>query len=109
MNIVKPVAIWASLEWGLKVIAFGPRSFQAVTEDGEILVISCLIQDHVDSSLIIPKFNNSYLVICIPNKEGDNCVLLTRDDCINHFNQKVTFKWVAKTLRKKFRIGISMT
>lgn len=62
-----------------------------------------------DFNVFIPRFEEEYICICLPNKSGDNNVLLTKDDCKDVMNQKVSMKWISQRIKKKWETKISPT
>lgn len=60
-----------------------------------------------DFNVFIPSFTEKYICIIIPNKKGDNSVLLTRDDCKGVMGSKVSMQWIAEKLKKKWAMPIS--
>lgn len=62
-----------------------------------------------DFNVFIPLFTEKYICIIIPNKKGDNSVLLTREDCADVMGGKVSMQWIADKLKKKWAMKISPT
>lgn len=104
----KPVGLYAALEWGLRDVKFlGPFSFCGSKEDIN-LTFHCTMNDYdSDFNVFIPSFTEKYICIIIPNKKGDNSVLLTRDDCKGVMGSKVSMQWIAEKLKKKWAMPIS--
>ena len=106
----KPVGLYAAVEWGLRDITFlGPYSFCG-TKDNTNLTFHCIMQDYDQNfDVYIPKFDEKFICLVIPNKEGDNSVVLTRDDCKEVMGSKVSLEWIAQKLRRKWEMKISRT
>jgi len=66
-----------------------------------------MIDYDIDFKVFIPSFTEKYICIIIPNKKGDNSVLLTRDDCSSVMGSKVSMQWIADKLKKKWEMKIS--
>lgn len=100
----KPFGFYACWEWGLRDIKFlSPFSFSA-NKDGKRITFFVHVQDHSDEyEVSLPLFSEDYLILYIPNKEGDNCVVIDGKDCIGRLT--ANFKWIALSLKRKFRIN----
>lgn len=97
------------MEWGLKDVEFlSPYSFRC--NHG---LFYCRQRNHEDSKIFIEWYDDEkdheYVVYLIPNKRGDNCVLFRAKDIAPMSNKWVTFEWIAKHLKKKWRIDVSTT
>ena len=100
----KLLAVYASIEWGLRDIEFlGPHYFKS--NHGKF---GCRVVDHEDSSIFInwreDQKDDEYEVYIIRNKEGDNAVLFRAIDLEPMSNKWVSFEWIAKHLKKKWRV-----
>ena len=86
----KGIALLMSVEWGLRDIRFlSPHSFSA-SKDEKVFEFFVYTSPHDDNfDVMIPEFNNEYLILFIPNKTGDNCVLMTCVDCLESMGSKV--------------------
>lgn len=106
----KPIGLYAAMEWGLKNVKFvSPFSFCG-SKEGKELTFQVSWQDHAeDFSLLIPEFNEQYLIMYIPNKKGDNAVLLTREDCLSSMGSRVNMKWIAERIKTKWIMTTSPT
>ena len=106
----KPVGLYAAVEWGLRNITFlGPYSFCG-SKDNVNLTFHCNMQDYdEDFDVYIPEFTEKYIMLIIPNKDGDNSVLLTKDDCADVMGSKVSLKWISNKLRRKWEMKVSRT
>ena len=68
------------------------------------------MRDHdKDMNIFIPKFTEEYLCLYIPNKKGDNAVVLTKEDCEGVMGTKVSMQWIADKLKKKWAMSTSPT
>lgn len=106
----KPLGLYAALEWGLRDITFlSPFSFRA-TKGSVNLTFHCIMTDHDNNlNIFIPKFTEEFLCLYIPNKKGDNTVVLTREDCKDVMGSKVSMQWIADKLKKKWEMTLSQT
>ena len=105
----KLIALYGSLEWGLRDITFlSPFSFRC--NHGEFL---CRARNHEDAKIFVEWLEDErddwYVVYIIPNKAGDNCVLFKSVDIAEMSNKWITFEWIAKKYKKKWRIDIQST
>ena len=100
----KPFGLYAMMEWGLRDVKFlSPFSFSANTGDST-LTFHVSIQDHTEAHEVeLPAIDEQYLILYIPNKRGDNCVVIDAKDCPS-VDTFVEFKWVAKHLKRKFYV-----
>ena len=100
----KPFGFYACWEWGLSNVKFlSPFSFSA-NKDGKEITFFVHVQDHTDKHQVsLPLFAEDYLILYIPNKVGDNCVVIDGNDCIGQLT--INFKWIAASLKRKFRIN----
>ncbi len=60
-----------------------------------------------DFEVYIPEFTEKYIMLMIPNKKGDNSVLLTKDDCADVMGGKVSLKWISNKLKRKWEMKVS--
>lgn len=68
------------------------------------------MSDHdEDFNVYIPKFTEKFICLIIPNKKGDNSVVLTKEDCQEVMGKKVSMQWIADKLKKKWAVTISRT
>ena len=104
----KPVGLYAALEWGLRDVKFlGPFSFCG-RKDKVNLTFHCVMNDYDSNfNVFIPSFTEKYICIVLPNKKGDNSVLLTREDCMDVMGGSVSMQWIADKLKKKWAMEIS--
>jgi len=59
-----------------------------------------------DFTVSIPKFDTDFLLLFIPNKEGDNCVILTRADTWEKRANRVDMVWISKKLKRKWNANL---
>lgn len=100
----KAIALYASIEWGLRDIEFlSPCFFKC--DHGKF---GCHFVDHEDCKIFISwredMRHDEYDVYVIRNKDGDNAVLFRSIDLEPMSNKWVSFEWIAKNLKKKWRI-----
>jgi len=104
----KAFGLYASIEWGLRDVKFlSPHSFSASNGTHTWCFYCCLHEYDTNFDLLIPEFDDDYLILSIPNKDGDNCVLLEKTDCAEFMNQKVSMKWIATKIKRKW--GVTFT
>jgi len=103
----KVVGLYAALEWGLRNIEFlGPYSFCG-RKDNVNLTFHCNMQDYDEDFMVyVPEFTEKFICLTFPNKKGDNSVVLTREDCIPVMKTKVSMKWIAEKLKRKWEMKI---
>jgi len=99
----KGIGLFVSIEWGLKNLRFfGPHSFSA-KKDGKEFTFDVFTSPYDQNmDVYLPSFISQYVIIFIPNKSGDNCVLMTREDCISSQETKVSMKWIAERIKRKW-------
>lgn len=92
------------IEWGLRDIEFlSPSSFKAQGKDRKH-TFHAAITSHYNTMVDIPVFDEEFLVMLIDNKEGDNLILLTHNDCVEVKGTSVDFHWLAPRIKKKFHV-----
>lgn len=100
----KAFSLYASIEWGLSgVRTLSPFSFEG-SKAGRLMSFHCSLQDSENYQVTIPNFEEEFLLLSIANKQGDNCVVLTREDCKPSMGGSVDFHWLAKHLKRKFDV-----
>ena len=103
----KAFGLYASIEWGLSgVTTLSPFSFTG-SKDGKELTFHSVITEAEGYSVPIPEFAEQFLILCIANKKGDNCVVLTHQDCKQSMGEDVDFNWIAQHLKRKFHVQYS--
>lgn len=106
----KVIALYGCIEWGLRDVEFlSPSSFRCNQGVFRVQAVN-----HEDTKVFIhwreDQKDDEYEVYIIKNKmHGDNCVLFKAQDLEDMSNKWVSFKWIAKNLRKKWRIEIQST
>lgn len=101
----KLIGLYASIEWGLRDIKFlSPHSFSS--NHG---TFTCAYKTHEDGKVFVSwredMRDDEYDVFIIRNKElGDNAVLFRSKDLEPMSNKWITFEWIAKHLKKKWRV-----
>ena len=106
----KPLGLYAAIEWGLRDVKFlSPFSFCG-SKDDITHTFHCSMQDYDDDfKVYIPEFTEDFIVIFLPNKKGDNNILLTNEDCKEVMGTKVSMEWIANRIKKKWATKISRT
>lgn len=97
--------LYAAIEWGLKSVNFfSPHSFSGVNNNGGSTSFFCVMSDHKDYEVHIPENKDDYVILCITNKNGDNCVLMKSSDCSG---KTLSMQDMVPLIKRKFRIEIS--
>lgn len=100
----KALGLVCVIEWGLGDIEFlSPSSFKAKGKDRKH-TFHAIITSHYNTMVDIPVFDEEFLVMLIDNKEGDNLILLTHNDCVDVKGTSVDFHWLAPRIKKKFHV-----
>jgi hypothetical protein len=73
------------------------------------MTFHCSLQDSENYMVDIPEFESEFLILAIANKRGDNCVVLTKEDCAGSMGESVDFQWIAKHLKRKFDVQYTPT
>ena len=99
----KVFGLYASIEWGLRDIKFlGPQSFCG-SKEGKTWSFFANVSEHdKEFDVFLPKFEDDYVILFIPNKVGDNCVLIDKASCTERMGQKVSMKWIAQRIKRKW-------
>jgi hypothetical protein len=91
---------FAFFEWGLRDLEFlGPHSFRAKGKDDKYVSFFCHVEDHKDYSVSIPETDNDFVMLCMMNNAGDNCVLMRSKDCAG---RRMTLQEIAPLIKKKW-------
>ncbi len=108
MNYLSKVfSLYARLEWGLSDVKITtPIFFSAKTEMGTDVNFTCVMDDHIDMTVFIPEFDK-FLLMLIPNKKGDNFIVLDKAGCKDIIGKRVTFKEIANAIRRKTRFEVT--
>jgi hypothetical protein len=97
----KLFANFALFEWGLSSFKLlGPHSFMGVGKEDKEVTFFCHIENHKDFTVSIPSNNEDFVILCIPNKAGDNCVVMKSSDCSGRV---MSLEEIAKVIKRKFR------
>ena len=103
----KVLSVYARLEWGMSDVKITtPIFFSAKTQKGDAVNFTCVMEDHKDMTVFIPEFDQ-FLLMLIPNKKGDNFIVLDHKGCESMMNQIVTFKQIANVVRRKTRFEVT--
>jgi len=99
----KPFSLFTSLDWGLRdVKVTSPFSFSA-RKNGLEMSFKCVIMYHNNGMVMMKKYDEDYLLLLIPNKKGDNFIVLTKEDCEEQMEELVSFEWLAPRIKRKTR------
>jgi len=102
-SLSKGFGVYAMIEWGLRDIEFlSPQTFSACKGTRRMSFHVHAENYDKDFTVSIPKFDTDFLLLFIPNKEGDNCVILTRADTWEKRASRVDMTWIAKKLKRKW-------
>lgn len=95
------------MEWGLRDIEFlSPQTFSAC-KNGRRMSFHVHAENYdKDFTVSIPKFGTDFLIVFIPNKEGDNCVVLTKEDSWEKRDSRVDMIWISKKLKRKWNANL---
>jgi len=61
------------------------------------------MSDHENYEVYIPENNDDYVILCISNKNGDNCILMKSSECSG---MKLSMQDMVPLIKRKFRIEI---
>ena len=107
-SLFKAFGLFASVEWGLGGVKFlSPHSFSGKKGGVEISFYVHCEEYNEDFSVSIPEFTDDYLIVFIPNKKGDNCVIITKQDCEGKMSSLVNLKWISTKLKRKWDARIT--
>ena len=99
----KAFGLYASIEWGLRNVKFlSPHSFCASNETDTWSFHTYVSEYDAEFNVFLPEFDDDYIILSIPNKGGDNCVLMDKASCKECMNQKVSMKWIATRIKRKW-------
>jgi hypothetical protein len=103
ISLSKGFGLFAAIEWGLGDVKFlSPQSFSG-KKNGRVMTFHVHAENYdKDFTVSVPKFDTDFLLLFIPNKEGDNCVVLTRPDTWERTGQRVDMVWISKKLKRKW-------
>ena len=105
MNCLSKVfSIYARLEFGIgDVKVINPFLFTGCPKgSNKRYEFHCQSYNHIDTKIFIPKFNDT-LFILIPNKKGDNFIVLKESDLKDKMDGMVDFKTLANVIKFKSR------
>lgn len=106
----RPLGLYAAMEWGLGNIKFlSPFSFCG-SRGGKTMDFHVVFNEYDEVyDIDLPEFNEQFLILLIPNKPGDNTVVLSREDCKEKMGKKVSMAWVATRIKRKWTMNLSRT
>jgi len=97
--------LYAAIEWGLKSIEFfSPHSFGGTANNGSSASFFCVMSEHKNFEVHIPENNDEYVILCITNKNGDNCILMKSSECSGKL---LSMQDMVPLIKRKFRIEIT--
>ena len=100
----KAFSVYARLEFGIgDVKVISPFLFSGSPKgSNKRYEFHCHSENHVGAKLFIPKFKDT-LFMLIPNKKGDNFIVLKEADLKDKMNGMVDFKTLANVIKYKTR------
>lgn len=101
----KPFALWAAIEWGLCGVKItSPSSFSA-TSNGRQLHFQIFIKNHRKAfvDLGVDSVDDGFVLLLIPNKSGDNFVVIKSEDLASLNLRNLSFEELAKVIKRKRR------
>jgi len=101
----KPLALWAAIEWGLRDVKItSPSSFSATSMEKRIH-FHVFIKNHRNAfvDLGVDSVDEGVVLLLIPNKAGDNFVVIKSEDLSSINLRNLSFEEIAKTLKRKRR------
>jgi len=103
----KGFGLYAVMDWGLRDIRFlSPQTFSG-KKDGRSMAFFVHSEEYdEDFKISIPHFDTEFLIVFIPNKEGDNCVVLTHADASEKIGCRVEMTWIAQNLKRKWHANL---
>tara|TARA_R100001463_G_scaffold28337_4_gene64863 strand:- start:22589 stop:22942 length:354 start_codon:yes stop_codon:yes gene_type:complete len=106
----KSFGIYAMMEWGLRDVKFlSPQTFSG-KKGGRTMTFTAAMRSYDKDFMVpIPNFETNYLILFIPNKEGDNCIILEERDGMVWNEDKVSLNWIALNLKRKWNAKLKTT
>jgi hypothetical protein len=103
----KVFAAYGIIEWGLSdVRVTAPSSFLA-NSNGKQVEFICVICSHDNFKIQVPSRKpNTFSLVLIDNKLGDNFIVLDNNDLIKHAGDTITFEELAPIIKRKAKFGI---
>ena len=103
----KGFGLYAAIDWGLRDVKFlSPQTFSG-KKNGRAMTFHVHAENYdKDFTVSVPKFDTDFLLLFIPNKEGDNCVILTKPDTWDKIGQRVDMTWIARKLKRKWNANL---
>ena len=104
----KGFGLYAAIDWGLGDVKFlSPQTFSG-KKNGRTMTFTVHAENYdKDFTISIPKFDTDFLLVFVPNKEGDNCVILTRADTWEKIDERVDMVWISKKLKRKWNAKLT--
>ncbi len=96
------------IEWGLRDIEFSAPKLSLPVRGTRPKCLSMSMRRTTIKTSRYPYLNSTpiFLLLFIPNKEGDNCVILTRADTWEKRANRVDMTWIAKKLKRKWNANL---
>lgn len=113
-DVGKAIGTLVCIEWGLRIVEFlDPFSFLAAsTRTGVIVSVRCevLEQQRKNGTYCVDmtKPEEEYYIGIIPDKVGDNVVLI-KSDVMKDGCENYAYQWIAENLKAKLRIDVTTT
>lgn len=106
-SLSKGFGAFAAIEWGLRDVKFlSPQTFSG-SKNGRTMTFHVHAENYdKDFTVGVPYFDTDFLLLFIPNKEGDNCVILTRADSWEKRASRVDMTWIARKLKRKWNATV---
>jgi len=103
----KGFGLYAIMDWGLGDVKFlSPQTFSG-KKHGRTMSFFVHAEDYdKDFTISIPNFDTDFLIVFIPNKEGDNCVVLDGAEASEMIGKRVEMTWIANRLKRKWNAGL---
>lgn len=106
----KALGLYARIEWGLRdVKILSPFSFSAKKQSEEFKFSTHMSSYDSNMDVYVPSFEEEFIILFIPNKKADNCILMRREDCLKVMGSSVTMNWLADKILRKWRIELRET
>ena len=89
----KPFSLFTSLDWGLCDVKVTSLLSFSASKNGSGMSFKCVIMYHNNGMVMMKRFDEDYLLLLIPNKKGDNFIVLRKEDCEEEMDNLVSFEW----------------
>lgn len=110
ISLSKGFGLYAMIEWGLRDVRFlSPQTFSGKKGERTMTFTAAMRNYDKDFMVPIPGFDTNYLILFIPNKEGDNCIILEEKKGVVWNEDKVSLNWIANNLKRKWNARYKTT